>query len=214
MAKRACNVLRTFLTFTLVSVLTMSTTTVSYAGTISNRVTISSYEMSDIDIINQVSNKILEGFQILDAVILEDVSGKFYVNKTRMSNFELSAQDEDAVNYLVRSLNQNTHNRYAVRSWQSFGMCVVSGFTGIQLTEIATYVKWKSFGYLLENKDWGGALNLLKGAVSRYLAKHGAEAGAKFALKQILNSSGVGFAAVAAASAVTCAALEGWRWMN
>lgn len=60
MAKRACNVLRTFLTFTLVSVLTMSTTTVSYAGTISNRVTISSYEMSDIEIINQVSNKILE----------------------------------------------------------------------------------------------------------------------------------------------------------
>lgn len=214
MAKRACNVLRTFLTFTLVSVLTMSTTTVSYAGTISNCVTISSYEMSDIEIINQVSDKILEGFQILDAVILEDVSGKFYVNKTRMSNFELSAQDEDAVNYLVHSLNQNAHNRSAVRSWQSFGMCVVSGFTGIQLTEIATYVNWKSFGFLLKSQDWGGALNLLKGAVSRYLAKHGAEAGAKFALKQILNSSGVGFAAVAAASAVTCAALEGWRWMN
>lgn len=183
MAKRACNVLRTFLTFTLVSVLTMSTTTVSYAGAISNRVTISSYEMSDIEIINQVSNKILEGFQILDAVILEDVSGKFYVDKTRMPNFELSAEDEDAVNYLVHSLNQNTHNRYAVRSWQSFGMCVVSGFTGIQLTEIATYVNWKSFGFLLKSQDWGGALNLLKSAVSRYLVKHGAEAGAKFALK-------------------------------
>ncbi|EEJ54612.1 hypothetical protein HMPREF0577_0414, partial [Mobiluncus mulieris ATCC 35243] len=168
--------------------------------------------MSDAQIINHVSNRILEGFEILDTVILEDSNGKFYVDKTRVSNFELSVQDEEAVDYLVRSLNQSINNRYAARSWQSFGMCVVSGFTGIQLTEIATYVNWKSFGFLLKSQDWGGALNLLKGAVSRYLVKHGAEAGAKFALKQILNSSGVGFAAVAAASAVTCAALEGWRW--
>ena len=187
---------------------------VSHAGAIPNQVPVSVYEMSDAQIINHVSNRILEGFEILDTVILEDSNGKFYVDKTRVSNFELSVQDEEAVDYLVRSLNQSINNRYAARSWQSFGMCVVSGFTGIQLTEIATYVNWKSFGFLLKSQDWGGALNLLKGAVSRYLVKHGAEAGAKFALKQILNSPGVGFAAVAAASAVTCAALEGWRWMN
>lgn len=214
MSKRIRNALHAILALVLVSGMTMSTTVVSHAGAIPNQVPVSVYEMSDAQIINHVSNRILEGFEILDTVILEDSNGKFYVDKTRVSNFELSVQDEEAVDYLVRSLNHSINNRYAARSWQSFGMCVVSGFTGIQLTEIATYVNWKSFGFLLKSQDWGGALNLLKGAVSRYLVKHGAEAGAKFALKQILNSSGVGFAAVAAASAVTCAALEGWRWMN
>ena len=53
---------------------------------------------------------------------------------------------------------------------------------------------------------WANALSLLKSGINTYLRRHGMRAGAKFTLKQILNASGVGFAAQAGASAIGCAA--------
>ena len=49
-------------------------------------------------------------------------------------------------------------------------------------------------------------LSLLKSGINTYLRRDGMRAGAKFALKQILNASGVGFAAQAGASVIDCAA--------
>lgn len=92
------------------------------------------------------------------------------------------------------------------RSWQSFEFCVIVRFTGIQVKEITSYVPWKDFGNAIQEKMWTNALSLLKSGINTYLRRHGMRAGAKFTLKQILNASGVGFAAQAGASAIGCAA--------
>ena len=78
------------------------------------------------------------------------------------------------------------------RSWQSFEFCVIVRFTGIQVKEITSYVPWKDFGNAIQEKRWANMLSLLKSGINTYLRRDGMRAGAKFALKQILNASGVG----------------------
>ncbi|WP_353066971.1 hypothetical protein [Arcanobacterium hippocoleae] len=176
--------------------------------------------VSDQDqiLIDEVAEHLLEGFKELDQYIDSDFDGTYVVNHERVQNSGINSHDAGAIQNLVSTLNSQRGTQlyqpspYSTRSWSSFGLCVVGGVTGVQVKEISSYVAWKEFGTAIKAKDWGTALNFLKAGVTRYMERHGAKAGAKVALKQILNASGVGFAAQAAVAAVGCAALEGWRW--
>lgn len=171
-------------------------------------------------LIDEVAEHLLEGFKELDQYIVSDFEGVYAVDYELMQNNGINPRDAASIQNLVDILNSqpsaklNEPSIYSTRSWSSFGLCVVAGVTGVQVKEISSYVAWKEFGTAIKAKNWGTALNYLKSGVTRYMEKHGAKAGAKVALKQILNSSGVGFAAQAAVATVGCAALEGWRWWH
>ncbi|WP_165216184.1 hypothetical protein [Schaalia sp. ZJ1691] len=169
-------------------------------------------------LVDEVAEHLLKGFHELDQYIISDAGGMYAIDFELLRMNGVNLRDSNSIQNLVNLLNSqrnvglNESSSISVRSWSSFGLCVVGGITGMQLKEISSYVAWKEFGTAIKAKDWGTALNFLKSGVARYMAKHGAKAGAKVALKQILNVSGVGFATQAAVAAVGCAALEGWRW--
>lgn len=171
--------------------------------------------LNDERLIDEASQRILDGFMILDRSIVRDATGKWSIDMTQLESYDVVTGDIHDVEQLVYTLNlaeSRDKPLYRDRSWTSFGLCVVAGVTGIQVKEISGYVAWKEFGTYVHKKDWNKALNILKAGVRTYLAKHGAKAAGRAALKQIINASGVGFAAQAAAAAATCAVIEGWRW--
>lgn len=157
----------------------------------------------------------MEGFKILDMAIKLDESDIWFLDKEILKWFSVSEIEIQQSELLVRQMNvvSNTSRPLPKScSWTNFGLCVVSGFTGIQVNEIRSYVNWNSFGYHVKSKNWSAALNVLKSGVRTYMARHGAKAAGRVALKQIINASGVGFAAQAGAFVIGCAALQGWRW--
>ena len=174
-----------------------------------------SEDVTDAELIDQASEAILEGFKILDSAIKEEADGKYYLDEQVLEQYSVSPGEIEDAHLFVRYMNaikDESKPLYRERSWISFGLCVVGGFTGVQVNEIREYVNWKTFGGFVKEKNWGQALNILKSGVRRYMVKHGAKAAGRVALKQIINASGVGFAAQAGVAAIGCAALEGWRW--
>ena len=218
------NVIRAILASALVSSMVFSLVPAAYASTSEYRSVLVTTGYTPMEnsqdeiLIDGVAEHLLKGFQELDQYISLNSERVYVVDYERLYGNSVDLRDVALIQDLVSILNSqydtelDQSSPYSTRSWTSFGLCVVGGVTGVQVKEISSYVSWKEFGTAIKSKDWGSALNLLKSGISRYMEKHGAKVGAKVALKQILNSSGVGFAAQAGVAAIGCAAIEGWRW--
>lgn len=173
------------------------------------------HEMTDDDLVDQASEVILEGFKVLDLAIKKDADGKYYLDEQVLKQHGASSSEIEDARLFVRymdAIEDESKTLHRERSWVSFGLCVVAGFTGVQVNEIREYVEWKSFGQHVKERRWRRALSVLKTGVREYMVKHGAKAAGRVALRQIINASGVGFAAQAGVAVIGCGALEGWRW--
>lgn len=172
------------------------------------------FERSENALVEQAAKQIMNGFSILEQALVRD-GGRYSLNEYLLTAHGAQPEDVSRSRELVDLLNASSQPRHLIprdRSWMGYGECIVAGVTGFQLKEISSYVNWKEFGPAIKNREYARALSFLKSGISRYMAKRGVQMGAKIALKEIINSSGVGFAAQAAVAATGCALMEGWRW--
>ncbi|MEW6891929.1 hypothetical protein QEU96_02230 [Trueperella pyogenes] len=157
--------------------------------------------------IEEFADATADSFVALFRDVIKHDGAKFFVDEKLAAEYGFGRSSEQLA-LIVNSLNGTSENPYvdaqSVRSWGSFGSCVVTGVLGFSPFQI----DYNLLGKYIYEKSWNKVAGLLK----RYAKKEIAKKGGNIVLKQIIKSTPAGFAAWLGVYAVGCAAKEVWNW--